>query len=268
MLRYLINPPNIITSASLFCGFYSMVLASRAGGDPYQLYLSGLFIMLAAVFDGLDGRVARWTGTASDFGVQYDSLSDVISFGVAPAFLLYQWTLSELGNVGLVACFAFAMCGAMRLARFNITTSIIPKGFSQGLTITQSAGMLAAAVVFNYRVLDGQVHNPRLVLAAVVGFSLLMISSVWFRTFKDLKMNRWGMSLVGGILLSMAVLWFRTHEFAWIFVVYPTLHVASGLLEDVLRYARGRTHSQLIAEYQAAQALEDAEDEVEELVHQ
>lgn len=265
MLRYLTNPPNLITLSSMFCGFYAIVLAGSSAGDPESLYRAGLFIILATIFDALDGRVARMTGTASDFGVQLDSLSDLVSFGVAPAVVIYQWGLSSFGFLGLLASFAFAAAGAMRLARFNITVSEIPKGFSQGLTITQSAGMMAAALVFNHRVLDGELKHPELLLAASLGFAFIMVSDVWFRTFKDLRMNARGRAFVAVVLLSMAAIVVTTREFSYILVVYPTLHVVTGILEDILRYARGKTHAQLIEEYQL-ESMQD--DEVEEgLVH-
>lgn len=266
MLRYLTNPPNLITLSAMFCGFFSITLAaSAAPGDTDTLYRAALAIILAAVFDALDGRVARMTGTSSDFGVQLDSLSDLVSFGVAPAVLMYHWGLSEFGVPGLLVAFAFAAAGALRLARFNITVSEIPNGFSQGLTITQCAGMVAAALVFNHRVLDGQLHNPQLLIAAALGLSFLMVSDIWFRTFKDLKMNFRGRLFVFVVLLSMVATFVKTREFSYVLVIFPLLHVVSGLVEDLARYARGKTHAQLIHEYQLA--MIDDEEVEEQLVH-
>ena len=262
MLRHLTNPPNLITLLATFCGFYAIILAGSAPtAGPEVLYRASLLIVLATVFDALDGRVARMTGRASDFGVQLDSLSDLIAFGVAPAVIMYHWGLSSFGTLGLVAAFAFAAAGAMRLARFNITVSEIPNGFSQGLTITQSAGMIAAALIFNHRVLDSQLNHPEFLLAACLGLAFTMVSDIWFRTFKDLKMNLRGRILVGSVLLSMAVILIKTREFSYILLIYPTLHVVTGIGEDILRYAKGQTHAQLIEEYQLAM-MED--DEVEE----
>lgn len=260
MLRYIRNIPNLITLTALFFGFYAIVLAGgAAAGDSDTLYRAALMIILAAVCDGLDGRVARLTGTGTDFGVQLDSLADLVSFGVAPAVLLYHWGLSGFGTAGLVVAFLFAASGAMRLARFNIMVSEIPCGFSQGLTITQSAGMVASALVFNHRVLDGQLHHPELLIVGALGLAFLMVSDIWFRTFKDLKMNARGLSFVAFILGSMALMFLKTHEIAWVLVVYPSLHVVTGILEDLTRYARGRTHAQMIAENQAMLADEPEE---------
>src|SRR5271165_1425679 len=117
--------PNLFTVTSIFCGFYALTLCS---GDPSpaQLYQAALAILFAMFFDGFDGRVARLTRTQSQFGVELDSLADVVSFGVVPAMLLYKWALAELGLLGLLVCFSFASCGALRLARFNVLAQRSP----------------------------------------------------------------------------------------------------------------------------------------------
>ena len=111
--------PNLFTVSSIFLGFYSMTLAS-GDATPEELYRAALAIFFAIFFDMFDGRVARMTRTQSDFGVQLDSLADVISFGAAPALLVYRWALAPMGFMGLFLSFAFAACGALRLARFNV----------------------------------------------------------------------------------------------------------------------------------------------------
>ena len=119
--------PNLITSLSMFMGFLSMVWAVQSRFEE-----AGLAIVLSALLDGMDGKVARLTHTASEFGVQYDSLADLIAFGLAPAFLLWQWQLESLGRFGVVVAFLFAACGALRLARFNISTAVTGKRFFIG----------------------------------------------------------------------------------------------------------------------------------------
>src|SRR5262245_15401626 len=117
--RTLILLPNLITLSSIFCGFDSIRLSSAAKTED-DFYRSALLIIFAMFFDTLDGRVARMTKTQSAFGLQIDSLADVVSFGVAPSLLVYQWSLRQLGVVGIVASFLFTACGAIRLARFNV----------------------------------------------------------------------------------------------------------------------------------------------------
>src|SRR6185436_11684877 len=118
MLKHFLNPPNWFTGASLFCGMYSIVLSMGLEGEP-NFYRAASMILFAAVFDLLDGRVARITKTGSAFGTQLDSLIDMVSFGIAPALLLYAWGLEALGTLGLVGAFLFALCVSFRLARFN-----------------------------------------------------------------------------------------------------------------------------------------------------
>src|SRR5436190_13776896 len=138
--------PNIITTASLFCGFVSIV--SSIKGDHVQ---AAWMILLAGVFDGLDGRVARLTRTHSDFGVEYDSLCDLASFGLAPAILVYTWTLYHFKQFGWAAAFLFFACGALRLARFNVQMDDVEKKHFQGLPIPLAAYVLSSYVIFHHR---------------------------------------------------------------------------------------------------------------------
>src|SRR3954471_2423525 len=122
--------PNLFTVSSIFCGFYALTLCAGAA-TPAQLYQAALAIFFAMFFDGIDGRVARLTRTQSDFGVELDSLADVMSFGMAPALLVYKWALAPLGFAGIFLAFAFATCGALRLARFNVMAHRKVPGSSQ-----------------------------------------------------------------------------------------------------------------------------------------
>ena len=147
MLKHFLNPPNWFTSAGIFCGMYGMVLATGIGVEQ-NFYKAALMILFAGVFDMLDGRVARITKRGSAFGVQLDSLADVISFGLAPALLLYAWGVSSLGVWGLVGSFAFVLCGAFRLARFNLNNADgKPKAYGEGLTITSAGATVASWVM-------------------------------------------------------------------------------------------------------------------------
>ena len=186
--------PNLFTVSSIFLGFYSMTLAA-GDATPEQLYRAALAIFFAIFFDMFDGRVARMTRTQSDFGVQLDSLADVISFGAAPALLVYKWALAPMGFMGLFLSFAFAACGALRLARFNVLAARGDKAshrFFTGLPIPLAAGALVSVVIAHYRHYLGptepSTHVPIAVGVALLSF--LMVSTVRYRTFKDTRLSR------------------------------------------------------------------------------
>lgn len=179
--------PNALTTGALMAGFYAMV--SSIGGEPVGACIA---ILIAGLLDGLDGRVARLTGTQSEFGVQYDSLSDMVSFGVAPAVLVFTWTLDSLGQpdtvaakAGWLGAFFFAACAALRLARFNTQAGVADKRYFQGLASPAAAGTLVAIVWFS---VDRQIHPelmawPLLVVTLLLGS--LMVSRVRYYSFKS-----------------------------------------------------------------------------------
>ncbi len=175
--------PNLFTSASLFCGFYSAIASIKELFFP-----AAVAILVSIVFDGLDGRVARLTNTTSKFGAEYDSIADVIAFGMAPALLAYSWSLSIYGKWGWMACFLFVLCGALRLARFNIQIGIIESKVFNGLPIPAAAAVVATTVIFfDYLGAEGRFHNE-FVMAFVVMLSLLMVSNVKYYSFKDMTL--------------------------------------------------------------------------------
>jgi len=174
--------PNLFTTASLFSGFYSMI-ASMKG----LFEVAAIAILVAAVLDALDGRIARMTNTTSKFGAEYDSLADLVSFGVAPALLAYTWSLQDFGRWGWVAAFLFITCGALRLARFNIQIGIIDSRVFNGLPIPGAAAVVATGVLIYYK-LGGVGHfNHVLVLISVLVLSLFMVSNIKYYSFKDLN---------------------------------------------------------------------------------
>lgn len=174
--------PNLFTTASLFCGFYS-IIASVKG----NFSIAATAILIAIVLDGLDGRIARITNTMSKFGAEYDSLSDLVSFGVAPAVLMYTWSLFQHGKWGWLAAFLFVICGAMRLARFNVQINLIDSRVFNGLPIPAAAANVATAVLLYYYMGgEGRFSNLGIILS-MVGVSLLMVSSVKYYSFKDLN---------------------------------------------------------------------------------
>ena len=176
--------PNLFTTAGLFAGFYAVTSAMSG-----RFEAAAIAIFVAMVMDGIDGRLARLTHTQSDFGKEYDSLSDMVSFGLAPALVMYLWALAPLGKVGFAGAFVFAAAAALRLARFNTQADVIDKGFFQGLASPAAAALIAGMVWW------GDVAQwPREDLA-VVAFTLtviasaLMVSNIRYHSFKngDLK---------------------------------------------------------------------------------
>ena len=175
--------PNLFTTASLFCGFYSIIASLKE-----NFVIAAITILAAVVFDGLDGRIARFTNTTSKFGAEYDSLSDVIAFGVAPSFLAYNWAMSFYGKWGWLAAFLFVLCGALRLARYNIQIGIIESKVFNGLPIPAAASVVATTVIFfDYAGVEGKFHDPSMLFFVTV-LSILMVSNIKYYSFKDLKL--------------------------------------------------------------------------------
>lgn len=173
--------PNLFTTASLFAAFYS-IIASMKGN--YEAAVIAIFIGMIA--DGLDGRIARLTNTQTAFGAQYDSLSDMVTFGVAPSILLYGWILHQFGKVGWVVAFVYTACVALRLARFNTQVETADKRYFQGLACPP-----AAAVITSYAWLcqqHGLQNNYFLVITAFVtiGIAALMVSNIRYHSFKEI----------------------------------------------------------------------------------
>ena len=177
--------PNLFTTASLFCGFYSIIASFKGDFIP-----AAITILIAVVFDGLDGRIARLTNTTSKFGAEYDSLADAIAFGVAPSLLAYNWAMSLYGKWGWLVAFLFVLCGALRLARYNIQIGLIESTVFNGLPIPAAASVVATMVIFfhsDYVGVEGKVHDP-FILMFVVILSLLMVSNIKYYSFKDIKL--------------------------------------------------------------------------------
>jgi CDP-diacylglycerol--serine O-phosphatidyltransferase len=175
--------PSLFTTGNLLFGFISIVLATTG-----ELEKASLLIGIAALLDALDGRVARLTGTSSAFGREFDSLADVISFGVAPAILAWKWALADYGRLGWAAAFLFVVCCAVRLARFNIQGGPADRRYFVGLPVPPAACMIAACVFNHPHPLGDQVLKV-LSLLLVVIISGLMVSKIRYRSFKDLDLR-------------------------------------------------------------------------------
>ena len=176
--------PSLFTTGNVFCGFYSFIAALN---DRY--YLAAWAIVLAIIFDVLDGRIARMTKTTSAFGMQYDSLADVISFGMAPAFLCYAWVLKPFGRVGWMAAFLFLLCGALRLARFNTTKPDIRGQYFIGLP-TPAAAAVIASIIIAFEDLFGSRVHPGFMVAIVYSLAFLMVSNIKYPAFKKFEFRK------------------------------------------------------------------------------
>lgn len=177
--------PNLFTTSALFAGFYS-IIASING--VFEAAAIALFV--AMILDGMDGRIARLTNTQSDFGVQYDSLSDLVSFGLAPALLIYQWSLFDLGKLGWSAAFIYTAAAALRLARFNTQAGIEDKRYFQGLASPAAAALIAAMVWLGESYELAGVSLALLVaLPVTVLTGLLMVSNIRYHSFKQIDLK-------------------------------------------------------------------------------
>jgi CDP-diacylglycerol--serine O-phosphatidyltransferase len=177
--------PNLFTTGALFAGFYAIVQAMNG-----KFEFAAVAVFIAMVLDGLDGRVARMTHTQSEFGAEYDSLSDMVSFGVAPSLLMYEWAFRDLGKVGWFAAFIYCAGTALRLARFNTNHDSIDKRFFQGLPSPAAAALVAGFiwVMHDYGFVGADVRWIAVALTLFAGLS--MVSNVRFYSFKDFNMRK------------------------------------------------------------------------------
>jgi len=230
--------PNLFTTSALFAGFYSIVLAYN--GEYKQ---AGIAIIVAMVLDGFDGRVARMTNTTTAFGAEYDSMADMISFGMAPAFLMYSWSLSSLteayhGQLGWVIAFVYTACCGLRLARFNVAVGTADKRFFQGLACPSAAAVLAS---FVWVMSEMGVNGPDVVV--LVGIMTLftgvaMVSTFTYYSFKDLGTNR---KVPFAMLLGLLLLFVVTAvDPAKMILIASALYALSGPVYYLFRVYRKR----------------------------
>ncbi|HYD42055.1 MAG TPA: CDP-diacylglycerol--serine O-phosphatidyltransferase [Anaeromyxobacter sp.] len=262
--------PNLFTVSSIILGFYALTLCAGEA-TPLQLYQAALAIVFAMIFDAFDGRVARMTKTQSDFGVQLDSLADVISFGAAPGLLVYKWALAPLGLAGIFLSCVYVACGALRLARFNVLAARGDKGSSRffvGLPIPLAAGTITALVIAHYKEFGAPTEAAQRVPIAlvVVLLSFLMVSTVRYRTFKDAHLSRRSLSVFVAVVGVGLLVGFATRA-SFVLVVYMTAYLAMGIAESVFLRARTLDRAQLPAsvraQLEADEALEPDPEDVE-----
>ena len=201
--------PSVLPTFGLFAGFYS--IDSSINGE---FTIAAISIMIAMMWDTLDGRVARLTNTQSAFGAEYDSLADLVSFGLAPALLVYEWSLYELGRFGWLAAFVYLACAALRLARFNTQVGIADKRFFQGLPSPAAAGVIASMIwlkIWTFASFDSEVISLGYYLGAGITIlcGLLMVSNVRYYSFKELDSKKASFRFLLLIVLSLIILMYK-----------------------------------------------------------
>jgi CDP-diacylglycerol---serine O-phosphatidyltransferase len=218
--------PNLITTMNMFFGYVAIVNAIRG-----EYLFAAYAIVAAAVFDLLDGRVARMTQSMSKFGAEYDSLCDLVSFGVAPSILLYLWALQPFGRIGWLVSFLFAACGALRLARFNVQATIVEKNYFQGLPIPMAAGIVASAVLA-WNDLDLEPKGSFALLAMTALLAVVMVSTFRYRSFKDIDLKHrlpFKYLVIGVSLLAVVAIRPEVMLFV-VFMSYAALGAVFGVL--------------------------------------
>lgn len=225
--------PNLVTTGSLFAGFYSMVSTMNGNYD-----VAALWIFASAVFDGLDGKVARMTGTTSKFGVEYDSLADVVAFGVTPGLMMYAWALKPFGRLGWLAAFLFVVCGALRLARFNVQVNTVESKRFVGLPIPAAASTVAATVLLFHHFGWPSSYKRLAIIALIYVLAFLMVSGFRYYSFKDPALIK--RQPFGFLVLAVALLIVWAAEPIVMTFAIMMIYVFSGPVESVLTWPRRR----------------------------
>jgi CDP-diacylglycerol--serine O-phosphatidyltransferase len=225
--------PNMITLAALFGGFYAVIMAMNG---RFDLATVGIFV--AMVLDSLDGRVARLTNTQSAFGEQMDSLSDMVSFGAAPALIAYEWSLKGLGRWGWIAAFVYCACAALRLARFNVNTGVVDKRYFQGLPSPAAAALVAGFIWLTTEAgwQGRDLQWPTFALTLYAG--LTMVTNVPFYSFKDLSLKK-SVPFAAIVLIALGIAVINIHPPTVLFGLF-ILYGLSGYAIYVWRRAKGR----------------------------
>lgn len=228
--------PNLFTTAALFAGFYAIVAAMNS---RFEAAAAAIFI--AMIMDGLDGRVARLTNTQSEFGAEYDSLSDMVSFGLAPALVIYEWSLSGMGKIGWLAAFIYTAGAALRLARFNTQLGTADKRYFQGLASPASAAVVAGLVWVG---VDYEINGAQLQLVAAIitlACGLLMVSNVRYYSFKDVDFK--GHVPFVALLAVVLIFVLITLDPPTVLFGSALLYAISGLVTTILLIRRHRRSS-------------------------
>lgn len=223
--------PNLFTTGNLFCGFWAIISVFQD-----KFFYAAVAILLASVFDVLDGKVARLSGSTSKFGVQYDSLADLVSFGIAPALLAFSWALRPYGKFGWLAAFLFVVCGALRLARFNVQSSSGEVKYFKGLPIPAAALMIALTILLYIELIETDWVKDIAVLAMIYVLAFLMVSNIRYFSFKELDLaKRKPFSIFIFVILSMIVIIMQP---VIVLFVFALAYVFSGPVNMILAWRK------------------------------
>jgi len=225
--------PNLFTTGSLFAGFYSMVATMDGDYRP-----AAIWILVSSIFDGLDGKVARLTGTSSKFGVEYDSLADLVAFGVAPGLLMYSWALRPFGRLGWLAAFLFVVCGALRLARFNVQVATVESKRFVGLPIPAAASIVSATVLLFSHFGWPSSYKKLAILVLIYCLAFLMVSNFRYYSFKDPELiKKQPFSILVLVILLLIIIAARPVEMLFGFFI---CYMFSGPVSFFITYPRRR----------------------------
>lgn len=239
--------PSMITLSAMFCGFYAMIRS--IGGDFYH---AGIAIAVAMVLDSLDGRVARLTHTSSPFGAELDSLADMVSFGAAPAMLVFNWGLHHLGRIGWLVSFVYCACAALRLARFNVMLGVTDKKYFQGLPSPSAAALVAGYV---YLCAEYQFNSKFMIvlgLFVTLIAGLSMVSNIKFYSFKEFHFHQTAPFRAVLAILALMILFFYYPE--EVFYAFFVIYTVVSYLFWILRIGYSKKTSSVEAPEQEAAA--------------
>ncbi|MCB0414418.1 MAG: CDP-diacylglycerol--serine O-phosphatidyltransferase [Bdellovibrionales bacterium] len=245
--------PNLLTTGNMFFGFFSIVYAIKS-----DFLMAAYAIVGAAIFDLLDGRVARMTHSTSEFGAEYDSLSDLVSFGLAPALLLFLWSLQPFGRIGWLASFFYVACTALRLARFNVQKSVTDKAYFEGLPSPMAAGIVASSVLA-FQDLGLESNKSKILLAITFLLGFVMVTNFRYRSFKDLDLKRrlpFNYLVIGVFLFAVVAIRPEVMLFV-LFLTYALLGAIFGILNLGRKPKHGHENDEEIDD--------DSEDDRDEL---
>lgn len=253
--------PNLCTTASLFCGFFAVIHSFKG-----EFVSAAWAVIIAGVFDFLDGRVARLTHAESEFGIEYDSLVDLASFGLAPAVLMYTWGLKGFSRIGWLGAFLYFACGALRLARFNVQSNSVERTWFQGLPIPVAAIVCSSMVILYDYMEITSMRSSYLVLATTIVLSLLMVSTIPYRSFKTIHFRKrwsffWLVVAVGLIFVVAAEPKITVFFLSLAYVVW-------GLVEELvtLRKSREFIEKLRMRRNRDVEEVSDVEDVSEEVI--
>ncbi len=225
--------PNLFTTGNLFCGFWAIISVFQE-----KYFYAAVAILLACIFDILDGKVARLSGATSKFGIQYDSLADLVSFGIAPALLAFSWALRPYGKFGWLAAFVFVACGALRLARFNVQSSSGEAKYFKGLPIPAAASTIALTILLYLRLIETGWVKDVIVLIMIWVLAFLMVSNIRYFSFKELDLSkRKPFNLFILVILTMVVI---VMEPVIVLSGFILFYVFSGPVSMVLAWHKKR----------------------------